>query len=181
MKLGKIDPWPYKRVPGDPFGFFATRGASLFRNWNPKTWNLAWQYWSLAKVASQLWCLWIFWPPGVQIHLVSETLKWLFGKFEGLIRNIGSGCLFLVSLKLLQASAYHLVLQRQSFDKRVEEHFKAIYRQEDGFNSMIISKWSKTKWWIMNVYYLGGKKVLWQWGDASTPVKIWTSNFVEIF
>ena len=30
MKLGRIDPWPYQRVPNFPFGFLATRGSSLF-------------------------------------------------------------------------------------------------------------------------------------------------------
>ena len=37
MRLGKIDPWPYQRVPCDPFGFLATRGLSLFLRGNPKT------------------------------------------------------------------------------------------------------------------------------------------------
>ena len=74
-----------------------------------------------------------FWQPVVRIHVISKTLKWLFGKFEGLIRNIGSGCLFLVSLKLLQASAYHLVLR--TFAKLSQEvpswhcpRFRIFYR-----------------------------------------------------
>ena len=75
-----------------------------------KEWNLVWQYWSLAKAARLLWCIWIFWPPGIQIYLVSKTLKWPSDEFEGLIGNFSSGRLSLVSLKLQQASAYYLVL-----------------------------------------------------------------------
>ena len=37
MKLGRIDPLPYQRVPSDPFRFLATGGSSLFSKWNPKT------------------------------------------------------------------------------------------------------------------------------------------------
>ena len=48
----------------------------------------------------------VFWPPGVRVYLVSETVNLLFG---GLIGNFCSGRLWLVSLKLQQASAYYLV------------------------------------------------------------------------
>ena len=37
MKLGRIDPWPYQRVPCDPLVFLATREPSLFTKRNPKT------------------------------------------------------------------------------------------------------------------------------------------------
>ena len=30
IKLGRIDPLPYQRVPCDPFGFLATRELSLY-------------------------------------------------------------------------------------------------------------------------------------------------------
>ena len=36
MKLGRIDPWPYQRMPYNPFGFFATGGPCLFSKRNPK-------------------------------------------------------------------------------------------------------------------------------------------------
>ena len=49
----------------------------------------------------------VFWPPGVRVYLVSETVNLLFG---GLIGNFCSGRLSLVSIKLQQASAYYLVL-----------------------------------------------------------------------
>ena len=45
MKLGRIDPWPYQRVPNFPFGFLATRGSSLFSKWAPKT-----AFWALQLV-----------------------------------------------------------------------------------------------------------------------------------
>ena len=45
MKLGRIDPSPYQRVPSDPFGFLATRGSSLFSKWAPKT-----AFWALQLI-----------------------------------------------------------------------------------------------------------------------------------
>ena len=53
-----------------------------------------------------------FWPPGIRVNFVSKILKWLFGKFEGLINNFSLGRLSLVSLKLQQVSAYYLVFFR---------------------------------------------------------------------
>ena len=52
----------------------------------------------------------VFWPPGVRVYLVSETVNLLFGELEGLIGNFCSGRLSLVRLKLQQVSAYYLVL-----------------------------------------------------------------------
>ena len=57
----------------------------------------------------------VFWPPGVRVYLVSETVNLLFGELEGLIGNFCSGRLSLVSLKLQQASAYYLVYQVERF------------------------------------------------------------------
>ena len=36
MKLSRIGPWPQMELPYGPFGFWATRGPSLFSNWNAK-------------------------------------------------------------------------------------------------------------------------------------------------
>ena len=103
-----LDFWP----PGARVYLVIETLKRPFGCYNWSKWNLAWQYWSLAKAASLLWCIWIFWPPGVRIYLVSKTLKWPFDKFEGLIGNFSSGRLSLVSLKLQHASAYYLVFKR---------------------------------------------------------------------
>ena len=121
----------------------------------------------------------VFWPPGVRVYLVSETVNLLFGELEGLIANFCSGRLSLVSLKLQQASAYYLVFGKFSEKVGFGKIWTGFYGWELGFLKIWLSGFSKFQIWVFRFCTKKIPAASCSWGKIQPP-KVMTMKKTRI-